>query len=173
MNAAQTSHFSNYPSKRNDSQRGDQTLNQKLNASPTPAKSKTPKRAAKKRATKPPVSTNDILCCECLQQAEICREQAQEAARMKRFKAARGLFATAIALCQSALSACAARNKERAPRNSDETRSAIERGTEEKLSDDAILNADDAAIQAYLQQLNIEMATYSDLARSMERPLRS
>ena len=35
-----------------------------------------------------------------LEQAEVCREQAREAARLKRFRAALGLFATASALCR-------------------------------------------------------------------------
>ena len=166
MNAAQTSHLSKFPAPRSEAPRNERAQNQKSKAAPAAAKPKTPRRAAKKRAAKVPASVNEMLCCECLQQAEICREQAQEAARMKRFKAARGLFATAIALCQSALSACAARNKERAPE-------AAPVNATENLNDDAMLTADDAAIQAYLQQLNIEMATYSDLARSMERPLRS
>ena len=33
-----------------------------------------------------------------LQQADVCREQAREAARLKRFRSALGLFATASAL---------------------------------------------------------------------------
>ena len=158
MNAAQTSHLSKFPAARGEAQRSERAQNQKSTVAPAATKLKAPKRAAKKRASKMPASVNEMQCCECLQQAEICREQAQEAARMKRFKAARGLFATAIALCQSALSACAARNKERAP---------------DAAPVNVTENPDDAAIQAYLQQLNIEMATYSDLARSMERPLRS
>ncbi|HEX9997770.1 MAG TPA: hypothetical protein VGB45_11545 [Abditibacterium sp.] len=40
----------------------------------------------------------------CLQQAEICREQARDAARLKRFSAAFGLFMTATGLCRHALS---------------------------------------------------------------------
>ncbi len=35
-----------------------------------------------------------------LDQAEVCREQAREAARLKRFGAALGLFSTASALCR-------------------------------------------------------------------------
>jgi hypothetical protein len=35
-----------------------------------------------------------------LDQAEVCREQAREAARLKRFRSALGLFATASALCR-------------------------------------------------------------------------
>ena len=37
-----------------------------------------------------------------LEQAEVCREQAREAARLKRFCAALGLFATAATLCRHA-----------------------------------------------------------------------
>lgn len=39
-----------------------------------------------------------------LEQAEICREQAREAARLKRFRSALGLFATASALCRHVVS---------------------------------------------------------------------
>ncbi|BCM92460.1 hypothetical protein IAD21_04340 [Abditibacteriota bacterium] len=35
-----------------------------------------------------------------LEQAEVCREQAREAARLKRFRSALGLFSTASALCR-------------------------------------------------------------------------
>lgn len=35
-----------------------------------------------------------------LEQAEVCCEQAREAARLKRFRSALGLFATASALCR-------------------------------------------------------------------------
>jgi hypothetical protein len=40
---------------------------------------------------------------DCLEQADICCEQARAAARLKRFKAAYGLFATAQALYQRAM----------------------------------------------------------------------
>ncbi len=40
---------------------------------------------------------------QCLEQAEICREQALNAARLKRFKAACGLFNTAISRCRYAI----------------------------------------------------------------------
>ena len=69
-----------------------------------------------------------------LDQAEVCREQARIAAGMKRFKAARGLFSTAIALC----------------------RQAIAGGAEAKDR---------------LRQLNDEMLAYTELSKSMERPL--
>jgi hypothetical protein len=76
----------------------------------------------------------------CLEQAEICRTQARDAARLKRWKAARGLFETAMSLCQRALGM---------RRNNDEEKEA----------------------QEYLHQLNMEVSTYSELAKSMERPL--
>ncbi|MDF2439890.1 MAG: hypothetical protein JWN98_874 [Abditibacteriota bacterium] len=82
---------------------------------------------------------------DCLEQAEICREQARAAARLKRFKAARGLFATAINLCQRALGL---KTHEPSP-SADHTDEA----------------------QEYLRQLTMEMSTYSELAKSMERPL--
>ncbi len=165
MNAAQTSHFANFPASRSDQKAkavADKTV-------ATKARTKTRKPGAKKRASQVPSTVDEMLCYECLQQAEICREQAQEAARMKRFKAARGLFATAIALCQRALNACADRKKDNGVAAS---ASISEPETNENAHAGAI-KADDVAIEAYLQQLNIEMATYSDLARSMERPLRS
>jgi hypothetical protein len=74
-----------------------------------------------------------------LQQAEICREQARDAARLKRFQAAFGLFATAAALCRHA--------------------SSIQEADE----NDKTLAAD------RLHQIDIEMATYTELVRSLER----
>ena len=38
-----------------------------------------------------------------LEQAEVCREQARDAANLKRFHAALGLFATAATLCRHAV----------------------------------------------------------------------
>jgi hypothetical protein len=75
----------------------------------------------------------------CLEQAEICREQARDAARLRRFKAALGLFATAAALCKRALTLT---------ENDESFRSlAMDR----------------------LRQIEVEIATYTDLARAMER----
>ena len=85
---------------------------------------------------------------DCLEQAEVCREQARVAAGLKRFAAARGLFATAISLCQRALGLREA--------------STIEASTIEASPD----------ASECLRQLTIEMSTYSELAKSMERPLR-
>jgi hypothetical protein len=75
---------------------------------------------------------------EFLEQAEVCREQAHDAVRLKRFKAACGLFSTAIALCNRAVT----------------------------MSGDACVEAKEA-----LRQMQTEMAIYSELARSMERPI--
>ncbi len=47
----------------------------------------------------PPVADISSLSV-FLEQAEVCREQAREAARLKRFRSALGLFATASALCR-------------------------------------------------------------------------
>ena len=160
MNAAHTSQLSDF-----SGQRGDAKSAPKTTVAAKTRQRRTDKRTLKKLAAKGLPLVQDMLCCECLQQAEICREQAQEAARLKRFKAARGLFATAIALCQNALNALSTRRKERVTEN-------VPAHTQNP-GDDAMITADDAALRAYLQQLNIEMATYSDLARSMERPLRS
>ena len=38
-----------------------------------------------------------------VEQAEVCREQARDAASLKRFRAALGLFATAATLCRHAV----------------------------------------------------------------------
>lgn len=75
---------------------------------------------------------------EFLEQAEVCREQARDAVRLKRWKAACGLFSTAIALCNRAAT----------------------------LSGEACTEARDA-----IRQMQMEMATYGELARSMEKPL--
>jgi hypothetical protein len=88
---------------------------------------------------------------ECLHQAEICREQAQEAARLKRFKAARGLFQTAIALCQRAM--------------------GLRRSTLHSSGPAEASAPPEDGLSSYLQVLTVEMTTYADLARSLERPI--
>lgn len=73
-----------------------------------------------------------------LEQAEVCREQARDAASLKRFYAALGLFATAATLCRHAVT----------------------------------LEADASAsllIKERLQQIEVEAATYYELARSIEK----
>ena len=80
---------------------------------------------------------------ECLEEAEICREQAREAVRLKRFKAARGLFSTAASLCRRAIEVCGERLEAR--------REANER----------------------LRQIEDEMSAYSELAKSLGRPLKT
>lgn len=72
----------------------------------------------------------------CLLQAEICREQARDAARLKRFRAAFGLFSTAAALCRHVASVV---------ENDEGTRRL-------------------AAEQ--LHQIDLEMATYAEYARA-------
>lgn len=53
------------------------------------------------RPVKVPVApVADSPLALCLEQAEVCREQAREAASLKRFRSALGLFATASALCR-------------------------------------------------------------------------
>lgn len=74
-----------------------------------------------------------------LQQAEICREQARDAARLKRFGAAFGLFSTAATLCRHVFGA----------QQCDETARTL------------------AAER--LRQIDIEVATYAELARASER----
>ncbi|HEX8463374.1 MAG TPA: hypothetical protein VF627_02040 [Abditibacterium sp.] len=74
----------------------------------------------------------------CLQQAEICREQARDAARLKRFHAAFGLFSTAAALCRHVFTT--------------------------KEADEITKNL----ATERLHQIDIEMATYAELARSFK-----
>ena len=90
-----------------------------------------------KAAAQAPIVSSEYR--DFLEQAEICREQARNAARMKRWKAARGLFDTAIGLCQRAL--------------------GLRPGSDERNE-----------AQEYLQQLTMEVSTYSELANSKERP---
>lgn len=75
----------------------------------------------------------------CLQQAEICREQARDAARLKRFGAAFGLFSTAATLCRHVF--------------------GIEQIDEPTRS----------LASERLHQIDIEIATYAELARSAGR----
>lgn len=73
-----------------------------------------------------------------IEQAEVCREQARDAASLKRFHAALGLFATAATLCRHAVT----------------------------------LETDASAcllIKERLQQIEVEAATYYELARSIEK----
>lgn len=72
----------------------------------------------------------------CLQQAEICREQARDAARLKRFGAAFGLFTTAATLCRHVFG-----------------REQTDPSTRDLAKE-------------RLRQIDIEMATYAELARS-------
>ena len=73
-----------------------------------------------------------------LEQAEVCREQARDAANLKRFHAALGLFATAATLCRHAVT----------------------------LEADASVTL---LIQDKLQQIEIEAASYYELARAREK----
>ena len=75
-----------------------------------------------------------------LRQAETCREQARDAVRLKRYKAAMGLFATAAALCRS---------------------DAVVHEVDEKIR---------AMAADCLRQIDSEMSAYRELARSLERP---
>ena len=96
-------------------------------------------------STSPQLSADsaEASCLECLEQAEVCREQARAAVRLKRFKAARGLFSTAAALCRRALSICGERLEAR--------RDANER----------------------LRQIEDEMKAYGELDKSLGRPLKA
>ncbi len=77
-----------------------------------------------------------------LEQAEVCREQARDAARLKRFRAALGLFVTAANLCRHA------------------RKSAGADAANAEVFDLASLR---------LEQIDLEMATYTELARSHDR----
>ena len=72
-----------------------------------------------------------------LEQAEVCREQARDAANLKRFHAALGLFATAATLCRHAVT----------------------------LETDAGATL---LIHEQLRQIELEAATYYELARPRE-----
>ena len=87
------------------------------------------------------VTTPIAIPLSCLEEAEICREQAREAVRLKRFKAALGLFSTAAALCRRAA------------------------GIQE--ADDTIK----AMANDRISQIDMEISMYRELMRSMERPL--
>ena len=93
---------------------------------------------ARRAEKKPSDPAESATYKEFLEQAEVCREQAHDAVRMKRFKAACGLFSTAIALCNRAVA----------------------------MGGEACTEAKET-----LRQMQMEMATYSELARSMERPI--
>ena len=73
-----------------------------------------------------------------IEQAEVCREQARDAANLKRFHAALGLFATAATLCRHAVT----------------------------LEQDASATL---LIQERLQQIEVEAASYYELARAREK----
>ena len=91
------------------------------------------------RRTKPAPPAELPPVVSCLEQAEICREQARDAARLKRFRAAFGLFSTAAALCRHAFTI---------------------QGADENFK---------SLATDRLQQIDVEMATYAELARSLER----
>ena len=55
-----------------------------------------------KASSAPQKSAEKPVAQLVLEQVEVCREQAREAARLKRFCAALGLFATAASLCRHA-----------------------------------------------------------------------
>ncbi len=97
-----------------------------------------------RRRTKTPDPALETPPSFLLEQAEVCREQARDAARLKRFRAAIGLFVTAANLCRHA------RTK------------AVDNTTG---LDDAILNL----ATERLAQIDVEMATYTELARSHQR----
>lgn len=94
-------------------------------------------KAARATAYQP---SSQTMARSFLEQAEVCREQAREAARLKRFGAALGLFATAASLCRHA------------------TTIGTDVSTGFEIND-------------CLRQIELEAATYFELARSLERPM--
>jgi hypothetical protein len=94
------------------------------------------------RKSKQALAGPESTCQSCLRQAEICCEQARAAARLKRLKAACGLFATAQALLKRAISA----------------------------GGEACGEAREEARER-LNSISAEMATYCELAKSAARPM--
>ncbi len=86
-------------------------------------------------------NSDAISVRDCLEQVEICCEQARDASRCRRFQAAIGLFSTAVALCRRALSFA-------------------------KIDD-----ATRQVVRDKLERVSDEMAIYAQLAQSMKRPL--
>lgn len=62
-----------------------------------------PKSGKSKTNMKSKVPRYEKTSSSFLEQAEVCREQARDAANLKRFHAALGLFATAATLCRHAV----------------------------------------------------------------------
>ncbi len=96
-----------------------------------------PNRAPRVRM-KPKVPRYEKAASSFIEQAEVCREQARDAASLKRFHAALGLFATAATLCRHAVT----------------------------------LEADTSAsllIQDQLRQIEVEAASYYELARARDK----
>ena len=95
--------------------------------------------APQKKQEKTPESSSASF----LEQAEVCREQARDAAKLKRFRAAIGLFVTAANLCRHA------------------RKNAV---TQQKIDHEIMELA-----TRKLEQIDVEMATYSELARVSEK----
>jgi hypothetical protein len=89
-----------------------------------------------RRRTKTMEVPLEIPASSFLEQAEVCCEQARDAARIKRFRAAIGLFLTAANLCRHARNAA--------------------------IADHDVLDL----ANERLEQIDIEMATYTELAKS-------
>ena len=73
-----------------------------ISAVATPVDVSSRRRKARKKAKAAP-ATEESPYLSCLQQAEICCEQARDAARLKRIEAACGLFSTAQSLLKRAV----------------------------------------------------------------------
>jgi hypothetical protein len=89
-----------------------------------------------------PAVAEGMTLQDFLDEAELCCEHARVAGRQRRFKAACGLFATAKALYSNALA------------NADRQGSQGSSTIEERL-----------------RHVELEMSAYTELARSMARPL--
>lgn len=92
-----------------------------------------------KRPKTAPIKKIEIpLSLSFIEQAEVCRAQARDAARLKRFRAALGLFRTALNLC---------RHAEKTGETNESRLLAAEK----------------------IEQIDLEFATYNEMARSLER----
>ncbi len=133
-------------------------------AAPAAPREKSRGKARRAKSSKPTPAAPEAVGDEysaCLVQARICREQAHEAARLRRFQAAVGLFQTAISLCQRAMTLRKAPAPELAAQDAPAQAAQV-------TGD----GASDGEAREYLQVLAVELSAYDELARSMNRPLR-
>ena len=124
---------------------------------PSIARLKKQNQKPKKGAVSPDIQPDiqpdeDAQIRDCIAQSEIFCEQARQAARCKRFEAARGLFSTAVVLCRRALSFLPTNKTGDKPDHKSENPARI-------------------ALKRHLDYVLSEMAAHAQLARSMQRPM--